>query len=210
MLTIYYVALLTGGVLVFGSAMSGIGSDVSDLDLDIDVDIDGDFGTEPFYGGGGDTDLGLDDGIHVGDALAGWMPILSLRFWTFFGTFFGAAGAALSAMTALNPVLILSIAIGFGYGLGLSATRLIAKLQSRTVCSRLTEDDYYGQTGRVLIAIGATEMGKVRLHIRGRAVDCFAISQDAERFAAGDSIQVLDIDANGQVTVGTKTEFNLA
>ena len=225
MLTIYLVMMLTGGVLVLGSALTGIGEDTDfnvqgETGIELDCGLQAtDVGTNPDAlsmdiqesdGMVGDAPFVMSSGDGLGELLGSWLPILSLRFWTFFSAFFGAAGTAISILGGFNGLQTAVTAVAIGYISGLVATKVISKLQRQTVDSRLSKYDYLGQSGKVLVPIGHGSKGKVRLHIRGRALDCLADSVSGDVLDAGVSIRVIDTHQDGSLTVSKIPNIELA
>lgn len=189
MLTLYLVTLITGGVLVGVSVLAGAFD--FDLDTDTDADLDADV----------DADADLDHG-GLGDALAAWMPVASLRFWTVFAAFFGLTGVLLHAVGGeLSEAMIAGISVGTGWLSGVFTTRLVARLKRQRVDSAARPDDWLGETGRVLVAVTPEHPGKVRLLTRGRFVDLFARPLDRAALPAGSSCVVADVDEDGTLAV---------
>lgn len=178
-MAIYLGSMLIGGVLV---ALSVLGGDHGHNDLDGDA----------ADGGAGDH------GSGAADAVLGWLPLASFRFWTFFAAFFGLTGTALTMLGTASPVVV-GAAVAVGYASGLMLTRALRRLQA-TTDSSLGEADLVGAGAVVLLPVGGGRTGKVRLHIKGRTVDLLAESEEAE-MAAGERVLVIGAPAGGHVVV---------
>lgn len=158
----YLGSLILGGGLLVASAVLGGGDGDADVDHDIDHDIDHDV----------DHDV---DHADVGSAL--WLPILSLRFWTFFLAFFGLTGAILDLLgragavgASTGGVLAISLVTGFGAGWGIAT--LVRRLKADTVSSTIVpETDYAGRAGEVILDVAPGSPGWVRVEVRGVSVD---------------------------------------
>jgi hypothetical protein len=187
MMAAYLVCLIVGGVLVAVSLLGG--------------DHHGDAG-----GHGPDAhahEHGGAAGDHSGalDALSSWLPLSSLRFWTFFAAFFGLTGIALSLVTATSPVATAIAAVAVGYGAGIALARSIRALQASASNSSLAAADLVGATAKVLVPLAAGRTGKVRLHIKDRTVDLLAEAGETEELAAGESALVIAVPREGHVVV---------
>src|SRR5262249_37411889 len=109
------------------------------------------------------------------------LPLLSMRFWTFFLAFFGLTGAVLAGLGLWSsPLFIAAAAVGMGLLSGLGVSYAFGRLRRETISSSLQEQDYIGATGRVLLPIARGQQGKVRLEIRGRTLDLIAETEDEQ------------------------------
>lgn len=187
MLMAYLITLIVGGVLVGASILSG-------------ADHHGGHGGDTDGHGGGHEHA---DAAHGGfmDALMSWLPVASLRFWTFFAAFFGLTGTAMTVLGAAGPIRIAIAAVGVGYASGLLLTRVIRRLHRDSSDSSLGEADLVGATAQVLLPLSPGRSGKVRLHVKDRSVDLLAETQDAEEVRAGESVLVIAAPSEGHVVV---------
>lgn len=181
-MAIYLGSMLIGGVMVL---LSALGGDHGHHDL-------GGHGAE------GDAGHGGGHGGGAADALLAWLPLGSVRFWTFFAAFFGLTGTALTMLGTAGPVVI-GAAVAVGYASGLMLTRALRRLQA-TTDSSLGEDDLVGASAQVLLAVGGGRTGKVRLQIKGRTLDLLAETEEAQ-MAAGERVLVIAAPAGGHVVV---------
>jgi hypothetical protein len=150
-------------------------------------------------GGGhhGGADHGHGHGKDTGVGLA-WMPITSLRFWTFFLGFGGAAGSLLSWLTGTGAAFVgvASAAVGWVSGVAVVAAMRAAE---KGVDSEVRTSDLRGETASVTVAIEPGKFGKIRLSIKGRIVDLAAESDTA--FANGAKVMIVGDGADGRVQV---------
>ena len=187
MLAAYLIALIVGGVLVAVSLVGGDHHDAGGHTLDGDGDAAAD-------------DAAVDHGSAF-DALLSWLPLSSLRFWTFFAAFFGLTGTALSLLASAGPVATAFAAVATGYGAGIALTRAMRALQAGSSDSSLALDDLIGATAKVLVPVAAGRTGKVRLHLKDRTIDLLADTQEAEELAAGESALVIAVPGDGRAVI---------
>lgn len=164
MLEFYIASAIIGGGLVALSAFTG-----SDADADAD---------------GGDVDGGT-------DVDATWVPILSLRFWTFSAAFFGLTGMLLHWLTGLSVAAQLATALPFGLVSGLGASWTLRRLQLDQISSSVSEQEMLGTEARVLFEISAASPGKVAWQVRGRDVELLAITDEETPIARGESAVII-------------------
>jgi membrane protein implicated in regulation of membrane protease activity len=186
MLMVYLIALIVGGVLLALTLVLG-GAAEQDADT-----------------GGGDADQG--DADHGGalDAVFGWLPVTSLRFWTFFAAFFGGVGTVVSAWNLAGPVAAAVCAVIAGYASGLIMDRSMRYLRRSDSDSSLGGRDLVGAGAEVLLPVTAGSAGKVRVRLKGRSVDLLARTDDEEPLAAGTHVTVLSMGDDGHVVVTNK------
>ncbi len=162
----YVFALVLGGVLLAASMVLG------GKDLD---------------GGDAAHDAGHDAGHgHAHGDLGGLFAVLgSMRFWTFFATFFGLTGLVLEGLElTANPWLARGLAIAVGYLTGWGTVRLIGHLAASESGVAAGVGDYVGRSGEVLIRLVPGSLGKLRIELKGTTVDVLAIC-DEDVFEAG-------------------------
>ncbi len=194
LLALYLGSLVLGGGLLAVSVVLGGGDADADLDHDVDADVDHDV----------DHDAG-----HADAGAALWLPILSLRFWTFFLAFFGLTGALLDVLgragavgASSGQVLAISLVTGFAAGWGVAA--LIRRLKADTVSSTVVpETDYAGRSGEVILDVAPGSPGWVRVDVRGVSVDLKAelVAGHEGTLSAGQQVIVVEW-RDGRVLVG--------
>ncbi|MGF1520581.1 MAG: NfeD-like protein [Nodosilinea sp.] len=190
---VYGICFIVGGIFVFLAAVGGLdGVDFAgDFDGDFDLSIDG------------DADGNLDDvdfGTHLGETFAvlrsrWWLPLLSLRFWTFALCFFGLTGLLLEwAQPGLEPRLVALIALLMGLFWGLVAALVLRSLSRQSVSSLVRPESLTGQLGTVEIPFDANSRGKVSLSLGGSTVSFFAITQEEREFHQGEQVLVVGME----------------
>ena len=139
-----------------------------------------------------------DDGSF--DVMA-WVPVTSLRFWTFFLGFGGAVGATLTALGSAGPVAIAIVAGVVGWVTGAAAVATLRALRTRAVDSTTSAGELAGATAEVLVAVARGEVGKVRVEAKGRQQDFLAETDDDAPLPAGSRVFVVGPAAEGRVAV---------
>jgi len=186
MMTVYLGALAFGGTLLAASLLLG------DVDTDADIDIDAD----------ADVDIQAEADAGTPELAAAWLPVTSMRFWTFFLTFFGLTGAALSWSGAgVGAVGAGVIATAVGYLCGAAIANAVKHLKASAVDSTLTGDDYIGSTATVVLPVTADRPGTVRASIKGRLVDLVAETEEPVRLERSTTVLVYALRENGRVLV---------
>lgn len=187
MFALYVGCLIVGGGLVLLSFFSDHDSD-ADVDVDVDADVDVDFDGDVGHLDAGD--LGP-HGVGMADAL--WLPFLSLRFWIFFGAFFGLTGTLFSAFSLASWKPTLGVSLGVGFVTGYFVSWLVRKLRSEKVDSNIDPTrDYVGKRGDVLLDIVPGDPGMVRVEAKGISVDLPAeLDDDEPPLERGEQVVVL-------------------
>lgn len=198
MLTTYLACLVFGGTLVAFSVLGGAFDDADvdgdaggDMDVDADADIDGDI----------DGNTNGDGGDAIADVSLGWLPLTSMRFWTFLLAFGGLTGALLTFVSQLSQLIIGPLALAVGYACGIGITRSLRALSSDDVGRGLREEDFVGASGSVLLPIGPARVGQVRVEIGGRYIDRSATTEDAEALGSGAAVLVYGVHDDGSLRV---------
>lgn len=205
MLTLYLIALAIGGTLLIASLVLGGGDDMEadvdaglDVDAGVDLDADADIDVDA-----GDADVAHADVSHGGGVdISTWLPLVSLRFWTFFAAFFGLTGVALTlAGTGLGSVPI-GVASGLvGYVSGLGVMMAFRRMRRSQTSSNILIDDYIGMTATVMIGVGKGKLGKVRLNIRGRTIEAMAVTEEEAPFAVNQQAMIYAVNSDGHVVL---------
>ncbi len=190
MLALYVSALVLGGSLLLLSLFAGgdgaaDGPEVEGLEGQADVDGDADGGAL--------------------DAVLGWLPVTSLRFWIFFAAFFGVTGTLFTTTGAAPAWLSAVVSAGVGYVAGLAMVKTMRLLASRESSSSVGLGDYVGETATVLVPVGPGRVGKVRLDIKGRTIDLLAETEDPFLLEAREKVVIYRVSSGGQVLV-TRSE----
>ena len=170
MIGIYWGTFLFGGILIASSIFLGGG----DGDMDKDVSFDKDFSLDVDGEAGGDFDS------------MGWLPFLSLRFWTFFLGLFGLSGILLTGMESGSTVTL--VTSGFlGVGMAYPISYLFQHLKKESVTSNTSSESYTQEMATTLLPFRPNGQGKIRVSSGGELIDIIAnnptshnIEQDAE------------------------------
>lgn len=191
MLAVYVAATLIGAVLIVVTLLGG--GHGHDVDHDVSAEVD----------------HGVDSGSHEahgGDALGGWFPFVSLRFWTYFALAFGLVGSILQLTGQGQGPMTLGLAVGAGYLSGVAVMRILRFLRQAAGNTTQGVQDLLGSTGKVLVGVGEGDVGKVRCSVKGDSIDLIALSYDGRPIAAGEDVVVLSMDGT-RATVQRRTEL---
>jgi membrane protein implicated in regulation of membrane protease activity len=188
MLTVYLVALAIGGTLLLASLLLGKGS--GDVDAEVDAEVD--------------TDVDAADADHDFDlaAVLAWLPISSLRFWTFFAAFFGLTGALLTTLELLGSKAAVGATAGaVGWATGTAVVRVLRALRKRQTDSSIGAQDYIGCVATVMVAVAKDKTGKVRFEVKGRQLEMLAETEDDVTYDPRQTVIVYAVDDDGHVMV---------
>lgn len=192
----YVFCLIVGGAFVALSVFGGLFEADADLDHDIDADFDADLDIDHDFDVDADADFDVDaDGDFDLDADAEhgydgdievnvsrrFNPLTSFKFYTFALAFFGLTGVIftlLGLMDSVAGVFALSLIIGLISGLGVAY--VLHRVNTGTGGEGVTERDYVGASGQVVLPVGSGKRGKVRMQIKGRTIEMLAESADDE------------------------------
>jgi membrane protein implicated in regulation of membrane protease activity len=192
MLTVYLVALAIGGTLLVASMLMGAGGGAVG-EVDADADHGADPGADPGADNAHDADLG---------AVLAWLPIASLRFWTFFVAFFGLTGTLLTVLEVLGSKVAVGVIAGaVGWVTGTAVVRVLRALRARQTDSTVGEADYVGCVATVMVPVAKGKPGKVRFEVKGRQLEMLAETEDAETYAIRQKVMVYAVADDGQVLV---------
>ncbi|MEE9385744.1 MAG: NfeD family protein [Nannocystaceae bacterium] len=207
MLLSFYIFWLVLGAILIGASIFFSGNDADadadvDVDAEVDVDVDVDAADVDVHtdSAGQDRDHGLDRAGGEGSLVGFAASLLSLRFWTFFATFFGATGLVLDGLDLVESSQVTAgLAVGMGVLVGQGAVAVFRAMARDEVGTAASEADYIGQTARVLMAVSDGRQGKIRIQIRGTTVDLLATTTDDLGFEEGDEALVIDMDGTRAV-----------
>lgn len=205
MLTLYLIALAAGAVLIAFSLFADGEHDGDGHDGDTEGELEGDVVHLE-----ADGDAGVDGaGPARGSAFLA-VPILSLRFWTFFFAFGGLTGALLTWLGALGPIAIASCASLVGWVSGVFAGQLMRWARRGQVSSTLRRDHCLGATGTVLLPIGRGSLGRVRVQLEDRVVDFDAETDDATQLEVAEPAVIYEVRDDGVVLVTSARNGSLS
>ena len=198
----YWFCLVVGGAFV---ALSTIGGDLFDgADVDADIDADADFDADIDAEVELDTDLEANSDLQIDtdlDLLRGkrkrrlpaWLSILlSFKFWTFGGCFFGLSGVLLSATQPdLTDITIFLFSLIAGILCGGTLVSALRALKFRQVNSLVRNEDFAGLLGTVELPFDANSKGKVFLEVGGSTLHLVAQTDEKILFQPGDAVLVV-------------------
>lgn len=216
MLGLYLAALGFGGVLIGVSLFFGgtdkdfdkdfdVEADVDhdvdldadhDLDLDGDVDLDADADLD--LDGDGDLDMEAEADVdadgHADGSLADliWIPLFSMRFWTFGSAAFGFTGAALT-LGGLHWALVLSLSMLFGSVVGTAAAYFFRALKKDSVSSGITLKSYVGEEASVMLPVAPGARGKIAIETPTGRIDMLAETRDDAPIPRGSAVIIASI-----------------
>jgi membrane protein implicated in regulation of membrane protease activity len=143
-----------------------------------------------------DTDHGLD--------FFEWIPVVSLRFWTYALAGYGSMGVLLTLFTQVQPGTVTLSATVVGAIAG-SAVWLLAKMIRRSEqSSGVVSADLLGKQADVLVTIRPGQPGKIRLEARGDLIDLVAVSDGNETIAVGEKAYVVSVDDGKALVMGSR------
>ena len=165
----------------------------ADLDADIDADLDLDADVDADLDLDGDADAGLGDMDKSLDADSNfWLPILSMRFWTFGLATFGMSGTLLSLLSWPSG-LAFALASAVGVGIGWAAALLFRRLKSESVSAPTTLASYRGEEARVLLTIRPGGRGKIVLQGPEGRVEMMARSDVGDPIAPDSRVVIVAV-----------------
>lgn len=147
-----------------------------------------------FSGGDGhDADFGHDASLGGGDHHPGGASaVLSLRSLSYGVFTFGFVGGAMHVLRLASPAAGLAAALGSGALATLAVGLTLRSLADPTVSGEAGLDEALGATGRLIVACSPGRTGKVRVSIKGHAVDMLAFTEE-EEIPAGAEVVVTDV-----------------
>lgn len=141
-----------------------------------------------FLPGAGEGDFDGDADSDAGSAAL----LLSTRFWSYAALAFGMVGTPLHYFGLATSMTILVLALVSGLGSGAFVSLAFRALRRASNTSTAALDDSLGQVGRVLIPCSRGRVGKVRLSLKGSAIDALATT-DEEEIAVGQRVLVAEV-----------------
>ncbi len=203
---LYVFSLIVGGMLLLASILFG----GKELEADGAAEADLGAGLEAGADAGADADAGgeldleghaghghLDDvaALGPGRRLLRWFG--SVRFWTFFLTFFAATGLAVQGFGLVeHPLVGFALAVGMGLLTGGTAASVTRWLEQGEAAEAPKVDDYIGKSVRVLLPVEPGGTGKVRLQLRGQTVDVLATTDEEEPLGPEDEVIIIEMEGH--------------
>jgi hypothetical protein len=177
MLGIYWGTFLFGGILIASSIFLGDG----DGDMDKDVSFDKDFSLDV-------------DGDGVGDFDSmGWLPFLSLRFWTFFLGLFGLSGVLLTGMDTGETATLVTSGL-LGVGMAYPIAYLFQHLTKDSVTSNTSSESYTQEMATTLLPFKPNGQGKIRISNGGELIDIIAKNPTSHGIEEGAEVLIVSMD----------------
>lgn len=195
MLYLYLVAAGFAGTFIAFTLAAGADADVGDSEL-------GQSAGDPASTHPHDASHGHPGAFApwLADASFSWLPLTSLRFWTFAVAFFGMAGAALTWLAGTGAVLTLVLAVTVGWVTGIVASWFTHVLAVRESSSQVGDGDLEGASGLVVVGLAKGQIGKIRVDAKGRTFDVLAQTDDEAPLAAGTQVLIVSM-AGGRAMV---------
>ena len=184
----YLFSLVLGGIVLAFSIFADGESD-KDFDFDSDLDVDADLDLEMDVNTGLDQNL-LEDSKRQKGFKISWLPLLSMRFWTFGLASYGGLGMALTGM-GKPPLIVFTASLVTGFVVGWVAAQLFKALKLSSSNSAIDTRQLNGNTGKVLLPISPNQIGKIRLIVDGQVLDFLAQSQ--ETILIGEEIMLVNM-----------------
>ena len=182
-MSIYIGSLAFGGLTLLASLFGGHG-DGGGHDAGGGHEAGGGHGHDGHQGGG-------PHGVA-----AGFMPFLSIRFWTFALTFFGLCGLVVQGFHLAAAATVPFLASGLGVATGYTASRVFQALAREAVGKLPPASSHVGREGRLLLPVGPGQRGKIRLSIGGADTDLVAESDSGDVLPAAATVLVVGIREN--------------
>jgi len=199
MLTIYWICFIAGGFLVALAALTGLdGIDFgTDWDLDLELRVPGNAQESR-------------QSLNPSRSWRWWLPVFSLKFWTFGSCFFGLTGLLFSRFYPLLPPLAIAvIALAVGLSLGTAMAWIVSILPARQVDSLIRTQDLVGLMGTVEIPFDASCKGKIRVSVKGVVVDFPAFTlEESKGFVKGEPVLIVGVENNKVWVVSEPTLQN--
>lgn len=198
MLTVYLSCLVVGGVFVALSATGAFGKDI-DAEHGLDAPA---LEASPEV----EHEISLGEATQALTTHPGsrktrlWLPVLSLRFWTWGAAFFGLMGALLSTLTSASALFTGLVSAVTGIGVG-SLSAWVVRVLRNPVGAQVRLADYRGQVGELMLPLRAGGVTRIRLRVHERERTMLAVTSDPVALAAGTRVLVLGIDERGRAQI---------
>jgi hypothetical protein len=143
---------------------------------------------------GHDVDHG--DASHDG---LGWSMLASVRFWSFALLAFGLVGTLITLFGFAEHIVTALVSLGAGLAAGAFAVTVISRLMHRSPQTDTSVGEVRGRVGRVIVPIAIDARGKVRVDVKGTAVD--VVARANETIDSGEAVVVEEVYDEGDVLV---------
>ena len=186
MLEVYWGTFLFGGILILSSIVMGGGDGDADMDKDLSLDKDISFDK--------DMDINVDDFDSDGtdfDSM-GWLPFLSLRFWTFFTGLFGLNGIIMTNLGSGETTTLVASGV-MGVGLAYPIAYLFQYLKRNPVTSNTSSKSYEQEIAQTLLPMRPDGSGKIRISMSGELIDLIAQNPTNENIEQGQEVLIVEM-----------------
>lgn len=186
MIELYWGTFLFGGILILSSIVLGGGDGDADMDKDVSLDKDISFDK--------DMDINVDDfdGDGTDFDSMGWLPFLSLRFWTFFTGLFGLNGIIMTNLGSGETTTLVASGV-MGVGLAYPIAYLFQYLKRNPVTSNTSSQTYEQEIATALLPMRADGSGKIRISMSGELVDLIAQNPTNETIDMGQEVLIVEM-----------------
>ncbi|GGA16199.1 NfeD-like protein [Okeania sp. KiyG1] len=180
----YVFCLIIGGAFVALSAFAGLDGVDFDQDFDPDLEITDQSSRQ------------VNTSIYQRRRRL-WLPLFSLKFWTFGSCFFGLTGILLSYISpTLSPTIIAIISIIVGILCGTIMAWVLYNLKNRQADSLVRSGDLAGLSGIVEIPFDKNSRGKIRLNVKNSVLELMAFTEESREFTRGEKAFIVGIENN--------------
>jgi hypothetical protein len=206
-LFVYLVAAGLGVSLIAVSLILGGHDADGDAHLDADAHVDGDLHVDA----DASADVHVDGDLHVdadgapdaaahadaptaggGAGLLGWLPLASMRFWTFLVAGFGLTGAGLTAGGAPWG-LALAVALLVGIGGGWGAAAFFRRLLHDRVSGETSLGGLVGREAQVALPVRPLARGRILVTTGAGVVELSATTRDGAEIPRGATVLIADV-----------------
>ncbi|NET45083.1 NfeD-like protein [Okeania sp. SIO2B3] len=178
----YFFCLIIGGAFVALSAFAGLDGVDFDQDFDPDLEITDQSSRQ------------VNTSIYQRRRRL-WLPLFSLKFWTFGSCFFGLTGILLSYISStLSPTIIAIISIIVGILCGTIMAWVLYTLKNRQADSLVRSGDLVGLSGIVEIPFDKNSRGKIRLNVKNSVIELMAFTEESREFTRGEKAFIVGIE----------------
>jgi hypothetical protein len=122
-----------------------------------------------------------------------WLPLLSLRFWTFFAAAFGLTGLLLSAV-GLGALASFAVALPNAIGLATAVAWFFRTVRQEEVSGDTDLAYLTHQEARVLLPIRPGELGKIAIQTMAGRVELPARTRDARPIEPGAWVLIASVE----------------
>lgn len=198
MLGIYLAAALFGGIIIGVSFLVG-GHDGADHGGPDHGGLGhGALGNGADHGHPGADDphgvekFGSGGAAQASDIQWLWLPLMSLRFWTFFCASFGLTGVLLTLFGIGEPITGL-VSLPFGGLIGYGAAMVFLKLNTSQVSGDVGLERFVGTEAKVMLPIRPGDIGKITVQTMAGTFEMPARTRDAALIEPGRMVMIAGI-----------------